>query len=133
MLLWTRFLFPLFAISSQAAVQTRDTFKEYHAKTLQSTLLKLEDASYAELTSSPRNYSVVILLTAIEARFGCQLCRDFSSEWETIGKSWIRGDSRGELRVLYGTLDFIDGKETFQKVISRQVAIILISIDSCFS
>lgn len=95
-----------------------DKFREYHAKSLSSAPVRLDDASYEDLTSLPRNYSAAVLLTAIEARFGCQLCREFQPEWEVIGKSWIKGDRNGETRVIYGTLDFAEGKGTFQKVIN---------------
>ena len=93
-----------------------DTFERYHLESLSSAPLKLDDTSYDGLTAVPRDYSVAILLTALEARFGCQLCRDFQSEWDLIGKSWARGDRDGNTRMLYGTLDFVDGKGTFQKV-----------------
>ena len=99
-----------------AANKAGGKFEDYHAKSASSTPMKLDDGSYEDLTALPRDYSVVVLLTALEARFGCQLCRDFQPEWDLIAKSWNRGDHRGESRVLYGTLDFADGKGTFQKV-----------------
>ena len=92
------------------------TFESYHVRSQSSAPLRLDDASYDELTGTPRNHSVVVLLTALEARFGCQLCRDFQPEWELLGKSWARGDRHGDSRILLGTLDFADGKGTFQKV-----------------
>lgn len=57
-----------------------------------------------------------MLLTALEARFGCQLCRDFQPEWELLAKSWTKADKKGESRLVYGTLDFTDGKGTFQSL-----------------
>ena len=92
------------------------TFGNYHARFLSSAPLRLDDTSYDELTATPRNHSVVVLLTALEARFGCQLCRDFQPEWDLLGKSWAKGDRHGDSRILLGTLDFADGKGTFQKV-----------------
>ena len=92
------------------------TFDKYHARSQSSAPLRLDDASYEELTAIPRNHSLVVLLTALEARFGCQLCRDFQPEWDLLGKSWTKGDKHGDSRILLGTLDFADGKGTFQKV-----------------
>ena len=106
---------PLVALAAKDASQSK--FDEYHSRSLSSTPLKLDDASYDDLTVTPRDYTVVVLLTALEARFGCQLCRDFQPEWDLIGRSWVKGDRRGENRVLYGTLDFTDGKGTFQKAL----------------
>lgn len=107
-----------FGCLATAKYRSTDKFEDYHSKSLSSAPVKLDDASYEDLTSLPRNYSAAVLLTAVEARFGCQLCRDVQPEWELIGKSWIKGDRNGERRVIYGTLDFSDGKGTFQKVIT---------------
>ncbi|KAL3424364.1 OST3 OST6 family protein [Phlyctema vagabunda] len=93
-----------------------DKFEGYHAKSLSSTPLKLADSSYEKLTAAPRDYSVVVLLTALENRFGCKLCQEFQPEWDLLSKSWVKGDKPGESRLIYGTLDFLDGKNTFQSL-----------------
>lgn len=93
-----------------------DKFEKYHAKALTSTPLKLDDSAYSKLTAAPRDYSVAVLLTALEARFGCVLCREFQPEWDLLSKSWTKGDKKGDSRLVYGTLDFVEGKETFQSV-----------------
>ena len=116
-----KFTLTLLPFSAFAAKKAGGKFEDYHTKSVSLTPLKLDDGSYEDLTALPRDYSVVVLLTALEARFGCQLCRDFQPEWDLIGKSWNRGDRRGESRVLYGTLDFADGKGTFQKVCAFSV------------
>ncbi|KAI1657357.1 hypothetical protein F4813DRAFT_361153 [Daldinia decipiens] len=90
-----------------------DRFSEFHAKAQASSPLKLADSSYKKLTSVPRDYSVAVLLTALDARFGCQLCTDFQPEWEVLAKSWTKGDKNGESRLIFGTLDFSNGRDTF--------------------
>jgi oligosaccharyltransferase complex subunit gamma len=108
----------LFAATALAGkVAPTDTFSSFHSKALSSgTPLKLVDTSYIQLTDVPRDHSVAILLTALEPRFGCQLCREFQPEWELLAKSWIKGDKAGESRLVFGTLDFVDGKDIFQSV-----------------
>jgi oligosaccharyltransferase complex subunit gamma len=93
-----------------------DKFEQFHTKALSSAPLKLDDSVYAKLTAAPRDYSVAVLLTALEARFGCALCREFQPEWDLLSKSWTKGDKQGDSRLIFGTLDFIDGKNTFQSV-----------------
>ncbi|TVY45092.1 Magnesium transporter protein [Lachnellula occidentalis] len=93
-----------------------DKFNQFHTKALASTPLKLDDSVYAKLTAAPRDYSVVVLLTALEARFGCALCREFQPEWELLSSSWTKGDKQGDSRLIFGTLDFMDGKNTFQSL-----------------
>lgn len=110
-------VFILLPLATSAAKNpAADKFQQFHTKALASGPLKLDDAAYDRLTAPPRNYSVAVLLTALEARFGCQLCREFQPEWDLLSKSWTRGDKKGESRLLYGTLDFSDGRNTFQSV-----------------
>jgi oligosaccharyltransferase complex subunit gamma len=108
-------LLPFTALAAKKPA-TVDRFQQYHTKALSSTPLKLDDAQYGKLTTAPRDYSVAILLTALDARYGCQMCREFQPEWELLSKSWTKGDKKGESRLIYGTLDFTDGKTTFQSV-----------------
>ncbi len=106
----------LSALGVAAKKSSLDAYKDYHSLSLSSTPLKLDDGIYDELTATPRNHSFVVLLTALQPQFGCQLCRDIQPEWDLLARSWTKGDKAGESRVLFGTLDFANGKGTFQKV-----------------
>ena len=109
----TAALLPLTALAAKKP--TGDIFDKYNAKQLSaSSSFKLDDKSYAQLTKAPRDYSVAVLLTALEARFGCGLCNDFQPEYDLLARSWSKGDKAGEGRLLFGTLDFLDGKAVFQ-------------------
>ena len=111
----TASLLPFTSLAAKKA--TGDRFKDYHSKQLSNASpVKIDDTSYQELTKAPRDYSVAVLLTALEARFGCGLCNDFQPEWDLLGKTWAKGDREGEGRLIFGTLDFMDGKQTFQSV-----------------
>ncbi|KAG6989814.1 hypothetical protein G7Y79_00064g094370 [Physcia stellaris] len=111
--------------SVTAKRQSVATFDNFHEKFLATAPLKLDDASYDVLTTSPRDYGVAVLLTALEARFGCTLCRDFQPEWDVLSKSWAKGDKKGSTRMLFGTLDFVDGKSTFQKLMLQTAPVLL--------
>jgi len=90
-----------------------DRFTQIYSRPLP---VRLDDNSYQKLTAAPRDYAVAVLLTALEPRFGCTACRDFQPEWNIVGKSWQKGDKVGASKMLFGTLDFMDGKGTFQSV-----------------
>ena len=91
-------------------------FEDFRRLGQHSSTIQLNDASYQQLTAAPRDYSVAVLLTAIAPNFGCQLCREFQPEWDVLGRSWAKGDKKAESRLLFGTLDFADGRDTFVSV-----------------
>lgn len=91
-------------------------FQEFHKKALASAPIKLEDASYKKVTALPRDYSVAVLLTAMDNRYACQMCREFGPEWDLLANSWTKGDKKGESKVIFATLDFNDGRDTFMSV-----------------
>ena len=106
----------LLQVAFAAKASSPDKFQIYHSRSLLSTPLEIDDNTYENLTSATRDYSIAVLLTAIEAKYGCKLCRDFAPEWELVAKSWVRGDKKGDSRMLFSTLDFSNGKNIFQKV-----------------
>ena len=103
-------------LAAKASSDDNSRFQHFHSQALSKTPLRLDDASYEDLTSGARNFSAAILLTALEPRFQCQLCREFQPEWDLLAKSWLRGDKKGESALVFGTLDFVDGKNAFQRV-----------------
>jgi oligosaccharyltransferase complex subunit gamma len=98
-----------------SAKPTADKFQRFQSLS-RSKPIELDDTTYNEITSTPRDYHVAILLTALEARFACILCREFQPEWDLIARSWNKADQVDGIKMLFGTLDFNNGKNTFQKV-----------------
>jgi len=122
----TAALLPLTALAAKKP--SGDLFQKYNAKQLSASgSFKLDDKTYGQLTKAPRDYSVAVLLTALEARFGCGLCNDFQPEYDLLARSWSKGDKAGEGRLLFGTLDFLDGKATFQSVCGSVLQSIVVS------
>ena len=115
-------LLPLSAFAAKAP--SKDRFTKYYNKQVSNGgPIKLDDNSYESLTRAPRDYPVAIVLTALDAKFGCSVCHEFQPEWEMLARSWIRGDKDAETKLIFGTLDFLDGKNTFQTVsrLSRMI------------
>ena len=112
----TAALLPFTALAAKKSAST-DRFVDFRQQQLSAaSSLKLNDESYAKLTRAPRDYSVAVLLTALEARFGCNLCQEFQPEWNLLAKTWAKGDKNGDSRLVLGTLDFTNGQKTFQAV-----------------
>lgn len=98
------------------AEQASERFIGFHKKALSASPIKLDDASYKKVTSLPRDYSVTVLLTATDPRYGCQMCREFGPEMDLLGSQWTKGDKAGDSRMIFGVLDFNDGRDTFMAV-----------------
>ncbi|KAF3919981.1 hypothetical protein AA313_de0209898 [Arthrobotrys entomopaga] len=75
----------------------------------------LNDQLFNELTLPPRNYTSVVLFTALDPRFGCVLCREFQPEYELVATNWFRDHPKHD-GLIFTVLDFSDGKATFQKL-----------------
>ncbi|KAJ5969843.1 hypothetical protein N7501_006091 [Penicillium viridicatum] len=126
MKLWTA-LFLIFSVVSGvlSASSTPDKFAKYQSLS-RSGPVDLDSASYEDLTSAPRDYYAMVILTATDPRFGCILCRDFESEWDLIARSWTKGAKPDDLKVVFGTLDFDNGKAVFQKLMLQTAPVILV-------
>lgn len=116
----------LLPLATLAAKKDTTSIDRYASASTKSTPLKLADKSYDALTKAPRDYSVAVLLTAMGSQFGCVLCQEFQPEWEMLAKSWRSGDKKGESRLLFGTLDFSDGKGTFQSLQLQTAPVLLL-------
>lgn len=104
-------------VALSAATTKSDKLARFQSLS-RSTPIDLDDSIYNDLTSAPRDYHVAVMLTATDARFGCALCREFQPEWDLIAKSWNKGQT-GDIDLIFGTLDFSNGKETFRQVCEK--------------
>ncbi|TQS36424.1 hypothetical protein Golomagni_03127 [Golovinomyces magnicellulatus] len=114
----------LSAITAKSFVE--DRYDQYHSRSIHPTPLKLDESSYNELLAAPRDYSVAVLMTAMDARFGCQLCRQFHPEWDILCKSWTGGDKFGDSRLIFATLDFTAGRNVFQSFGLQTVPVLML-------
>lgn len=115
---WTTLFLCFSIISGVLAAKPKpsvDTFEKYQALSRLGPV-DLNSAAFEELTSAPRDYYAAVILTARDARFGCIMCREFDPEWDLISRSWNKGDKLDDLKMVFGTVDFDQGKAVFQKV-----------------
>lgn len=80
-----------------------------------SGVLQLTNTLYDDITTAPRNYTAVVLLTALDAKFGCMLCKEIQPEYELLARSWQAQHKKGD-GLVFSMLDFAKGRETFMKV-----------------
>lgn len=65
--------------------------------------------------SSPRNYSVIAMFTALQAQRQCQVCRQAKEEYDIVANSW-RSSGDYSSRIFFTMVDFDEGPDVFQAV-----------------
>lgn len=101
------------SLTALAAKKPSSAFDVFHKK---SSPVVLSEQSFDELTAAPRDHYSAVILTALDAKYGCEICQKLAPEWDILAKSWQKGDKKGNSRLIFGTLDFDQGRNTFIKV-----------------
>lgn len=65
--------------------------------------------------SSPRNYSMIVMFTALQPQRQCQICRQASDEYEIVANSW-RSSGEYSSRLFFTMVDFDEGSDVFQSM-----------------
>ncbi|PKY45123.1 hypothetical protein RhiirA4_515734 [Rhizophagus irregularis] len=78
-------------------------------------VVELDSSLYDEFTSKPRNYSIAILLTALDPQINCVPCKEFDPEFRLVAKDWL-GSGNVPSRLYFGVLDFKNGREIYAKL-----------------
>ncbi|CAI2167983.1 14505_t:CDS:2 [Funneliformis geosporum] len=78
-------------------------------------VVELDSSLYDEIISAPRNYSIAILLTALEPQINCVPCRDFDPEFRLVANGWL-WSGNDPSRLYFGILDFKNGREIYARL-----------------
>ncbi|KAG9323542.1 hypothetical protein KVV02_003362 [Mortierella alpina] len=76
-------------------------------------IIELDSAAFEEVLAMPRNYSMVILFTALSPEFQCAPCKNFDPEYKLTAAGWSKLPVKSQL--YFGVLDFKVGQAVFQK------------------
>ncbi|KAK9375318.1 uncharacterized protein V1513DRAFT_443478 [Lipomyces chichibuensis] len=86
------------------------------SSSLRPGVIRLTDNNFDSVVSAPRDYGLVVLLTAEAPQMGCHLCREFGPNYNLVAQSWHHEHPKGGDGLYFGVLDFRDGQKTFQKL-----------------
>ncbi|XP_068701481.1 tumor suppressor candidate 3-like [Montipora foliosa] len=64
------------------------------------------------LRGSPRNYSVILMLTALAPHRQCTICREANNEFSILANSW-RYSQQYSSKVFFAMVDFDEGADVF--------------------
>jgi len=63
--------------------------------------------------SAPRNYSIVVMLTALNSQRDCQICKPANEEYQIVAQSW-RYSSQFSNKLFFAMVDFDDAPDVFK-------------------
>ena len=104
------------AVLSTTALAAKKSSAAFDVFSKKQAPVVLSEQTFAELTGTPRDYHAAVVLTALDTKYACGICREFAPEWDVVAKSWQKGDKKKNARILFGTLDFDQGKNVFMSV-----------------
>ncbi|CED83070.1 Oligosaccharyltransferase, gamma subunit [Phaffia rhodozyma] len=77
---------------------------------------QLDTASFEDLTNNKdRDYSVTVLLTALDSGFKCAPCKEFDPSYRAVASSWGRLPKDVRSKHIFASLDFQQGQEVYKK------------------
>lgn len=63
--------------------------------------------------SAPRNYSIVVMLTALSSHRECQICRPANEEFQIVAQSW-RYSAQFSNKLFFAMVDFDEAPDVFK-------------------
>lgn len=86
------------------------------AMSYKSPVIKFNGNKYSEFVKNgPRNYSIVVMFTALSPSRGCQICSVTSQEFHTLANSYVFFNNRDQANNLFfAMVDFDEGPDVFQ-------------------
>ncbi|KAI9209637.1 uncharacterized protein BJ171DRAFT_484611 [Polychytrium aggregatum] len=94
----------LAASSQQKVEKLNDLYKP-------GEIFELETTSFLRFSEKPRNYSLVVVLTALSSEHQCEPCRDFRKEEKLVASALASTFTPGH--VYFTSLDFKNGRDIF--------------------
>ena len=80
------------------------------------SVLKLDGNRFREFArNSPRNYSLIIMFTALRTGRNCKICQEVSDEYQVVADSFRLGSTKAEREALFfGMADYDGAPDAFQ-------------------
>ncbi|GAA5898333.1 dolichyl-diphosphooligosaccharide--protein glycotransferase OST3 [Sporobolomyces salmoneus] len=97
-----------------AATPKLDKYRQLARK--HNGLIPLDAAQYDELTSSPRDYSVSVVLTAMGSQYKCIPCHTLQPEYQLLAKQWNSAKKQDGEDHFFAYLDFATAPTIFQRL-----------------
>jgi oligosaccharyltransferase complex subunit gamma len=78
----------------------------------------------AYVKAPPRNYSVVVMLTALQPQRQCSICKQANEEFQVVANSW-RYSQQYSNRLFFAMVDYDEGSEVFTSMKINSAPVIM--------
>ncbi|ESO98127.1 hypothetical protein LOTGIDRAFT_239089 [Lottia gigantea] len=80
------------------------------------SVIRLTGDKFRELVKTPpKNYSVIVMLTALQAKRQCSVCKQANEEYIIVANSW-RYSQQFSNKLFFTMVDYDEGPEVFQSL-----------------
>ncbi len=91
-----------------------DKVQQLTDMTAKRSLVRLNGNKFRDFVrQSPRNYSMVVMFTALSAQRQCAICREASEEFQLVANSF-RYSQQFTNKLFFAMVDFDEGPDVFQ-------------------
>ncbi|UZJ55212.1 hypothetical protein CBS101457_004532 [Exobasidium rhododendri] len=96
------------------------------AKVAPNKIYDIKAASeFDDLTAAPRNFSVSLLLTAVDSGVQCGPCLSFQPTYDNLATGFAKMKGGVTNRHMFAVLEFKNGREVFQKLALQYAPVLL--------
>ncbi|KAM0789294.1 hypothetical protein ACM66B_000134 [Microbotryomycetes sp. NB124-2] len=99
---------------STSSVPKRERFRQLANSN--NGVVSLNSALYDEITATPRDYSVSVVLTAMSPQFKCAPCQLMQPEYDLVARQWKKQSRSDDNEHFFAVLDFVNGQEIYQRM-----------------
>lgn len=105
-----------YPFKNERSVGLADKISQLKELSARKGFIKLNSVKFKDFVKWPsRNYSFVIMFTALETHRQCTICKPVYEEFGIVAKSFQLTYGLSD-RLFFGVIDFDDGSEIFQKL-----------------
>ena len=105
----------IFCFQSQSS-SLAERVQQLTEMALKRPVLKFNGAKFKEfIKTTPRNYSVIVMFTAMAPQRQCQICRHANDEFMIVANSFRYSQAYSN-KLFFATVDFDEGSDVFSMV-----------------
>jgi len=80
-------------------------------------VIRMNGEKYRQYVKAPpRNYSIILMLTALAPQRKCSICKEVNAEYQILASSWKYSNGFSNHNLFFVMVDFDEGSDVFQSL-----------------